>query len=50
MNIALQNSALASDGGNRTTHEAARAQLQAAEKDGTLRAVHTRNGSVWHLR
>ena len=32
------------------THEQALAQLQAAEKAGTLRAVHTRNGSVWHKR
>ena len=32
------------------THAQALAQLQAAEKVGTVRAVHTRNGSVWHRR
>jgi predicted DsbA family dithiol-disulfide isomerase len=32
------------------THEAALAMLQAAEGRGELRAVHTRNGSVWHGR
>lgn len=32
------------------THAQALEQLQAAEKAGTLRAVHTRNGSVWHKR
>jgi putative protein-disulfide isomerase len=31
-------------------HDQARAQLQAAEKAGGLRAMHTRNGSVWHAR
>lgn len=30
------------------THAQAQAQLQTAEMAGTLRAVHTRNGSVWH--
>lgn len=33
-----------------TTHAQALDQLQAAETAGTLRAVHTRNGSVWHKR
>ena len=32
------------------THEQAREQLKTAETAGTLRAVDTRNGSVWHKR
>ncbi|MBK8614738.1 MAG: DsbA family protein [Flavobacteriales bacterium] len=32
------------------THEAAEGMLKAAEAKGELRAVHTRNGSVWHTR
>ena len=32
------------------THAEALAQLQAAEKAGTVRAVHTRNGSVWRRK
>lgn len=31
-------------------HAQARAELEAAEKAGTLHAVHTRHGSVWHKR
>ncbi|MCW5899871.1 MAG: DsbA family protein [Flavobacteriales bacterium] len=33
-----------------TTHDAAEGMLKAAETKGELRAVHTRNGSVWHAR
>ncbi|MCO5275648.1 MAG: DsbA family protein [Flavobacteriales bacterium] len=32
------------------THEAAEGMLKAAEANGELRAVHTRNGSVWNAR